>query len=50
MVSILTNHIHDRNMEARNAIDALPGHLIFWGVSLAVMLADDVAMLAFMFC
>ena len=37
-------------MEAGNAIDALPGHLIFWAVSLTVMLADDVAMLAFMFC
>ena len=37
-------------MDDRNIIDALPGHLIFWGVSLAMMLADDVAMLAFMFC
>jgi hypothetical protein len=37
-------------MNARNTIHALQGHLIFWGVSLAVMLADDVAMLALMFC
>lgn len=28
----------------------LPGHLLFWSVSLVLMLADDAAMLAMMFC
>ena len=28
----------------------LPGHLLFWSVSLALSLADDAALLAIMFC
>jgi hypothetical protein len=28
----------------------LPGHLLFWSVSLSLSLADDAALLAMMFC
>ena len=37
-------------MDTGNTIDALQGHLLFWSMSLLLMLADDVAMLALMFC
>jgi hypothetical protein len=34
----------------KHFLAGLPGHLLFWSVSLALSLADDAAMLAVMFC
>ena len=32
------------------SLAGLRGHMLFWSVSLAILLADDAAMIAMMFC